>query len=401
MVRRRAIATLSCAKVIGGKNAADERNHSDSEATAVTETIDIPPAVPRIRNRLRKAQMRDGHARFMGRGGAHCVRISHKGLHRATEWRSLSDKYNTKNCHNNMTVLGESAMQDPLLDCEQDIREHLAEHITQQCPPLLGQAMEYAVFPGGARVRPQLCMAVALANNSSDRALAAAAATAVEFLHCASLVHDDLPCFDDATQRRGKPSLHAKFGERIAVLTGDALIVAAFQTLAVHAIHHVRAERVPLVLSILARGVGAPHGIAAGQAWECEPAVDVSRYHRAKTGALFIAATCAGAASAGVDPGPWVNLGACIGEAFQVADDIKDAVGNPEILGKAVGIDAKLGRPSAVGELGLDGATARLKNLLEEGLDSVPHCSGRDSLVKLVRAQSSRFVPEKLGRTAA
>ena len=84
-------------------------------------------------------------------------------------------------------------MQDPLLDCEGDIREFLAEHTTSQCPPLLAQAMEYAVFPGGARVRPQLCMAVALANNSSDRPLAAAAATAVEFLHCASLVHDDLP----------------------------------------------------------------------------------------------------------------------------------------------------------------------------------------------------------------
>ena len=85
-------------------------------------------------------------------------------------------------------------MQDPLLDCEEDIRGYLAEHTTTQCPPLLAQAMEYAVFPGGARVRPQLCMAVALANNSSDRPLAAAAATAVEFLHCASLVHDDLPC---------------------------------------------------------------------------------------------------------------------------------------------------------------------------------------------------------------
>ena len=66
-------------------------------------------------------------------------------------------------------------MQDPLLDCEEDIREFLAEHTTSQCPPLLAQAMEYAVFPGGARVRPQLCMAVALANNSSDRPLAAAA----------------------------------------------------------------------------------------------------------------------------------------------------------------------------------------------------------------------------------
>ena len=138
-------------------------------------------------------------------------------------------------------------MQDPLLDCEEDIREFLAEHTTSQCPPMLAQAMEYAVFPGGARVRPQLCMAVALANNSSDRPLAAAAAAAVEFLHCASLVHDDLPCFDDAIERRGKPWVHAKFGERIAVLAGDALIVAAFQTLAVHAIHHVRAERVPLI----------------------------------------------------------------------------------------------------------------------------------------------------------
>ena len=292
-------------------------------------------------------------------------------------------------------------MQDPILDCEDDIRSYLEEHTTTQCPPLLAQAMEYAVFPGGARVRPQLCMAVALANNSSDRPLAAAAATAVEFLHCASLVHDDLPCFDDATERRGKPSVHAKFGERIAVLTGDALIVAAFQTLAVHAIHNVRAERVPLVLSILARGVGAPHGIAAGQAWECEPSVDVARYHRAKTGALFIAATCAGAASAGVDPGPWMNLGACIGEAFQVADDIKDAIGDAELLGKPVGIDAKLGRPNAVHEVGLDGATERLKSLLEEGLESVPYCAGRESLVRLVRAQSARFVPEKMRRSAA
>jgi geranylgeranyl diphosphate synthase type II len=116
---------------------------------------------------------------------------------------------------------------------------------------------------------------------------------------------------------------------------------------------------------------------------------------------LFIAATCAGAASAGVDPGPWVNLGACIGEAFQVADDIKDAIGDPEIMGKAAGIDAKLGRPNAVHELGLDGATDRLKSLLEEGLESVPHCTGRESLVRLVRAQSERFVPEKMGRTAA
>ena len=84
-----------------------------------------------------------------------------------------------------------------------------------------------------------------------------------------------------------------------------------------------------------------------------------------------------------------------------MADDIKDAVGDPETIGKAVGIDAKLGRPNAVSELGLDGATDRLKTLLENGLESVPYCTGRDNLLRLVRAQSERFVPEKMGRTAA
>ena len=292
-------------------------------------------------------------------------------------------------------------MENGLLDCEQYLEEAMAEHATAQCPPLLAQALNYAVFPGGARVRPKICKAVALANNSSDVGLANAAASAIELLHCASLVHDDLPCFDDATQRRGKPSVHAKFGERIAVLTGDALIVAAFQTLATHAIHAVRTERVPLVTAIVARGVGAPHGICAGQAWECERSVDLSRYHRAKTGALFVAATCAGAAAAGVDPGPWVNLGASIGEAYQVADDIKDAISDPEKLGKPTGIDVKLDRPSAVRELGLDGAVTRLKQCLEAGLDSMPACAGQDLLQKIVRAQASRFVPEKIAQVAA
>jgi len=292
-------------------------------------------------------------------------------------------------------------MENGLLDCEQYLEEAMAEHATAQCPPLLAQALNYAVFPGGARVRPKICKAVALANNSSDVGLANAAASAIELLHCASLVHDDLPCFDDATQRRGKPSVHAKFGERIAVLTGDALIVAAFQTLATHAIHAVRTERVPLVTAIVARGVGAPHGICAGQAWECERSVDLSRYHRAKTGALFVAATCAGAAAAGVDPGPWVNLGASIGEAYQVADDIKDAISDPETLGKPTGIDVKLDRPSAVRELGLDGAVTRLKQCLEAGLDSMPASAGQDLLQKIVRAQASRFVPEKIAQVAA
>ena len=96
------------------------------------------------------------------------------------------------------------------------------------CPPLLAAAVNYAVFPGGARIRPRLCLAVACANGQDDPAVANAAAAAIELMHCASLVHDDLPCFDDAPTRRGKASVHRAFGERLDVLAGDAMIVLAY-----------------------------------------------------------------------------------------------------------------------------------------------------------------------------
>ena len=195
------------------------------------------------------------------------------------------------------------------LDCEHTLAMAVREASTEPCPPLLARALDYAVFPGGARVRPKLSLAVALANGNSEPRLAAAAASAIELLHCASLVHDDLPCFDDAIERRGKPSVHAAFGERIAVLAGDALIVAAFQQLSAVGSRISHPVRLAAVTAIVARGVGGPLGICAGQAWECEPRVDLEHYHRSKTGALFVAATCSGAAAAGVEPEPWQELG--------------------------------------------------------------------------------------------
>ncbi|MEM1113971.1 MAG: polyprenyl synthetase family protein [Pseudomonadota bacterium] len=294
-------------------------------------------------------------------------------------------------------------MDKSLLECEQELQRTIAIAGGRGCPPQLASALEYAVFPAGARVRPQLCLAVAAAigGDAASRGLAMAAATAIELLHCASLVHDDLPCFDDATHRRGKPTVHAAYGERIALLTGDALIVTAFQSLGRAVGTAGQPERMALVLALVARGVGAPEGIAAGQAWECEPRVDVSRYHRAKTGALFIAATAAGAAAAGVDPEPWEVLGASIGEAYQVADDIQDATADEATLGKPTGRDAALNRPNAVAELGLEGAVGRLRQLLEGGIDTIPECPGREKLQELVRLQSSRFMPHCAGRDAA
>ena len=144
-------------------------------------------------------------------------------------------------------------------------------------PRRLAAAMRYSVFPRGGRIRPRVCLGVAAACGG-DAPAAIAAAAAIEMLHCASLVHDDLPCFDDAATRRGKPSVHRAFGERLAVLTGDALIVLAFETLAHGCADH-PARLAPLI-GIVAQGVGMPSGIVAGQAWECEPHVDLRAYQR-------------------------------------------------------------------------------------------------------------------------
>jgi geranylgeranyl diphosphate synthase type II len=159
-------------------------------------------------------------------------------------------------------------------------------------PSKLVDAMEYAVFPGGARVRPMLCLAVAQACGDKSSRMVLAAATSLELLHCASLVHDDLPCFDDANLRRGKPAVHRAFGEPIAVLAGDALIMLAISTLVKAAPS--APEKLAPILAVVTRAIGMPHGIIAGQAWESEPNVDVDVYHKSKTAALFVAACSAG-----------------------------------------------------------------------------------------------------------
>jgi geranylgeranyl diphosphate synthase type II len=262
------------------------------------------------------------------------------------------------------------------------------------CPPGLAAALRYTLFPGGARVRPRLCLAVALACGDDQPALSDAAATAIELLHCASLVHDDLPCFDNAALRRGKLSVHAAFGEPLAVLTGDALIVLAFETLA-RAAAVAGPERLGALVSIVGRGVGAPGGLCAGQAWESEPAIPLREYQRAKTGALFVAATTAGAAAAGADPAPWRHLGDRLGEAYQVADDLKDALADAAAIGKPTGVDAALARPNAVTALGVEGAVARLRQLLGEALAGIPDCPGAAMLEAIVIGEAERLAPVK------
>jgi geranylgeranyl diphosphate synthase type II len=250
---------------------------------------------------------------------------------------------------------------DAVTRIERTLTEAVDLAAQRGCPPRLAEAMRYAVFPRGARVRPRLCLAVAAACGDDRSPLADSAAAAIELLHCASLVHDDLPCFDDAATRRGKPSMHVAFGEPLAVLAGDALIVLAFQLLARSG--RVAPERLGPVLMAVGDSVGVPHGIVAGQAWECEPSTDLSVYQQEKTGSLFASAALAGALSAGAPAATWQLVGERLGEAYQVADDISDAVASDEALGKPAGQDAAHGRPNAVETFGLGGALRRLERL--------------------------------------
>lgn len=259
-------------------------------------------------------------------------------------------------------------------------------------PPRLRAAMRHALFPGGARVRPRLAWAVAEASPRFDHESAGVAGSAVELIHCASLVHDDLPCFDDATLRRGIETVHVAFGEPIAVLVGDGLIVGAFDVLA-----RTTVERPHMAAAIgeLARAVGAARGLVAGQAWEAEPVADVRRYHRAKTGALFEAAVCLGAIAGGSDPEAWRPLGAALGEAYQIADDIRDLTASASELGKPVGRDLELGRPSAAVELGVEGALARLDESLARLAERVPACPGREAFCRWLGETVTAVFPRR------
>ena len=277
---------------------------------------------------------------------------------------------------------------------EEALKSHFQTAAGVGAPPRLQAAMQHAVFSGGARIRPQLCMAVATACGDDAPELTNAAAVALELMHCASLVHDDMPTFDNADVRRGRPTVHKAFSEPLALLAGDGLIVMAYQVLLQSGRQH--PERLITLMENLSRGVGLPSGIVAGQAWECETAADLAQYQRSKTGALFVSATCAGAIASGRACEPWAPLGAFLGEAYQVADDIRDVLGDIASLGKPVGQDTLNDRPSSAQAMGLEGAIAHFDALIKQAGDAIPDCTHRDMLGQLVLMESERLVPKSM-----
>ncbi len=271
-------------------------------------------------------------------------------------------------------------------EIEKALQESIRQMQDAPGAPKLGKALEYAVFPGGGRIRPQLCMEVANACGYKDERIVISSCIAVELIHCASLVHDDLPCFDNALFRRGKDSTHIKFGEPLAILAGDSLIVRAFEELAAASSGH--SDKLATLITLLGKSTGMPAGICSGQGWESEKEINLASYHRLKTSSLFVAASQMGAVSAGSDPDPWLVLGEGIGEAFQIADDLRDYKGSEESIGKPINQDASNNRPNAAMELGPEGARCKIRDVLEKAILSIPECSGKDQLVKIVKKQA-------------
>ncbi len=232
--------------------------------------------------------------------------------------------------------------------------------------------MRYALVQGGKRLRPVLCLAAAEALDvPRDHALPAA--LALELVHAFSLVHDDLPALDDDAVRRGQPATHVRFGEDVAILAGDALLNEAFALLA--APGPAPAARRLAALATVARAVG-PAGMIGGQYLDLTSAGDIDeaglrRLDRLKTGALFEAAV--GCAVALADPPParaaaLETYGAELGLLYQIVDDLLDATGSEEHLGRPTGGDERAGRRTHVTVLGVERSRRLAQDARERAL---------------------------------
>ncbi|MBK5933974.1 farnesyl-diphosphate synthase [Rhodovulum imhoffii] len=253
-------------------------------------------------------------------------------------------------------------------------------------------AMRYAVR-GGKRLRGFLVMeSAALYGLGVEQSVTAAAA--IESVHAYSLVHDDLPCMDDDDLRRGQPTIHVKWDEGTAVLVGDALQTLAFDLLASPAAHPEAAVRVDLIASLAhASGIagmvlGQAQDIAAETAGRALTLDEITELQANKTGALIRWSAEAGARLAKADPAPLSAYATALGLAFQIADDILDVEGDTARTGKRVRKDAEAGKATFVSLLGLDGAKARARTLIEEAEDALAPFGPRADILR----QTARFV---------
>src|SRR5580704_6374259 len=253
-------------------------------------------------------------------------------------------------------------------------------------PKRLMDAMRYSSLGGGKRLRPFLVVeSSAIFGVPRDAALLAG--SALECIHCYSLIHDDLPAMDNSDLRRGRPTLHKKTDDATAIVTRDEI------------------HKDPTVRLLLARALARASGIGGmvggqmldlageGRFGDREP-VDVARLQQMKTGALLRFGCIAGAIlgqSSAKEYQALDDYGRALGEAFQIADDLLDVEGDAAALGKQTGQDAALGKTTFVTQLGVDGAKQRVRDLLARADQALSIFGARGDVLRA----AARFVAER------
>jgi farnesyl diphosphate synthase len=263
-----------------------------------------------------------------------------------------------------------------------DVERALERWVPADAPAGLGEAMRYGVLDGGKRLRPLLVRAAAEAVHGAPIA-ALRAGVAVELIHAYSLVHDDMPCMDNDVLRRGKPTVHVRYGEAGAMLAGDAMQALAFEVLTPEPAADGGLDLPPVLqarlCALLARAAGHA-GMAGGQAIDLASIgvalneTQLRDMHHRKTGALLQSSVLMGAATGTTTAAQWAALadyGDAIGVAFQVVDDILDVTQASDKLGKTAGKDQEQDKPTYVSVLGLDAARAEAKRLHAQALDAL------------------------------
>ena len=293
------------------------------------------------------------------------------------------------------------------------VEQGLKHGIDAHAPAQLGEAMRYAVLDGGKRLRPLLVLAAAQAigvdleaatvSDQPSSLAALKAACAVELIHAYSLVHDDMPCMDNDVLRRGKPTVHVKYGEAQALLAGDALQALAFEfltpqdgstELSVQAVQ----------VGLLARASGY-QGMAGGQAIDLASVgvplteAQLRQMHKLKTGALLLCSVQMGAVCLGKPSqivwDAFTRYAEALGLAFQVVDDILDVTSDSATLGKTAGKDAAADKPTYVSLLGLTQAQQLAEKLYADSLAALDASGLNTTATAALRALASLVVQRK------
>lgn len=287
-------------------------------------------------------------------------------------------------------------MSDQAMSNFQEHLSHTAANVTRALDTLLSEkaqtgeiarpvhlmaAMRHGALNGGKRLRPFLVLECAKLF-SAEQSAALQVATALECIHCYSLIHDDLPAMDDDDLRRGEPTVHIQFDEATAILAGDGLLTLAFDILSQDTLNLSANQKLKLI-SLLAKAAGIG-GMVGGQALDLAAEknqpneTDIIQLQQMKTGALIRYACEAGAIIGQANQQEFETLsafGKLIGQAFQLADDLLDVTSDTETMGKKTGKDADKGKATLVGLHGIEWATKRLNELSDEAsslLDQMP-----------------------------